>query len=670
MKALSGKFPRRAVLLGALAIWAPCAAADETAADNVARRPGSLSVIDLAPVPALSHPSREEGSVDFAPTGATSSGTAPRDGSANPKGTQLDLSPPRATRAEPPLATFSALPDMPAGAAPPHPEVSSAPTPSPAPSVEIPANAAAPVKPAEAEKPADAATSATTMAPPAASAAPAAPTPDIAGLLRVALEGMVSQTPIPRPAGAADWKAAREAIRDFYAAREDAPIWVGAGGLTAAGRSLLSRLKQADEDGLDLSGFALPEGALSDAAPARLAQVEATLSAAAVAYALQASGGRIAPTSISRLITAKPQVADPAKTLADIAAAADPGAGLRAYNPPQKGYADLRAALARLRDLAPIASGAPKGPTLRIGMSDERVPLIRAKFGLGAQPTPQAAQVYDARVASAVASFQRTHGIAANGALTSATEDALFADPVARRRDLILANMEMWRWEPRDMGRLRVEVNVPDYSLHVMNDDAEVHRTRVIVGKPDTPTPIFSNAIRYLLINPAWHVPESIIKKEMAPRLANDPSYLERRGFKVTYIGNHLVVEQPPGEGNALGRILFMFPNEHSVYLHDTPQRGLFATPRRAYSHGCVRVEGPAQLAEIVMGGSSQGWTAARVQSMVGSAEHTIPLAHPVPIHIEYFTAFVDGAGELQEREDIYGISTRVAATLFHLRQD
>jgi murein L,D-transpeptidase YcbB/YkuD len=130
------------------------------------------------------------------------------------------------------------------------------------------------------------------------------------------------------------------------------------------------------------------------------------------------------------------------------------------------------------------------------------------------------------------------------------------------------------------------------------------------------------------------------------------------------------VVSQPPGEGNALGRLIFMFPNQYAVYLHDTPARGLFAAPRRAFSHGCVRLEAPMRLAELVMGGSASGWTAARLQSLFGGAERTIPLPRAIPIHLEYFTEFVDESGALQDREDVYGIARRVAGTFAHTSQD
>ena len=215
------------------------------------------------------------------------------------------------------------------------------------------------------------------------------------------------------------------------------------------------------------------------------------------------------------------------------------------------------------------------------------------------------------------------------------------------------------------MGVERIEINIPDYTLRMMQGDDLVHQARVIVGKPDTPTPVFSNAMKYILVNPIWRVPDSIVRKEFAPHLAG-PQLSDRRGYKVAEIGGHMLVSQPPGEGNALGHILFMFPNEHAVYLHDTPLRGLFGAARRAFSHGQVRLDQPMRLAELVMGA---GWSA-RMQAMIGSAERTVMLPHAIPIHLEYFTEFVDATGALQEREDVDGITARVAGTIAKTSQD
>ena len=510
--------------------------------------------------------------------------------------------------------------------------------------------------------------------------------PQTAAAMSAALDALVAADVKASPIGAGDWRAARLAIRAFYAARGFAPVWLDGHDFNPHGRAVLARLGRADDDALNLAAFALPKDIPADATSERLADVETTLSAAVVAYAMQASGSRIVPTRISSLITAHPTVADPGAALAAVAAAADPDAALAGYNPQQKGYRDLRDQLSRAREAAPppvdnpaAATATPRipdGPSLGLGMRDPRVPLVRARLGVPAEGA--AAEVYDLPLAAAVQAFQRANNLPPNGALTPGTAAALSggvaAPPLAataslspaRRVATLAANMEMWRWEPRDMGVERIEINIPDFTLRMMDGDDVVHSARVIVGKPDTPTPIFSNAMKYILVNPIWRVPDSIVRKEFAPRLAEDPDYLINRGYQVAEIGGHMFVSQPPGEGNALGHILFMFPNEHSVYLHDTPSRGLFGTARRAYSHGCVRLDQPMRLAELVMGPS---W-GARLQAMIGSTQRTVMLPHPIPIHLEYFTTFVDATGALRDRDDIYGITARVAGTIAKTSQD
>ena len=216
------------------------------------------------------------------------------------------------------------------------------------------------------------------------------------------------------------------------------------------------------------------------------------------------------------------------------------------------------------------------------------------------------------------------------------------------------------------MGERRIEVNIPDFSVAVMEGDAVVHQARVIVGKPETPTPVFSNVMRYVIINPSWQVPDSIIKKELMPKLGS----LIRRGYEVKTVGGRLTVRQLPGDDNALGRIAFMFPNDHAVYLHDTPKRELFDADERAFSHGCIRVEDPLSLAEVVLDGQTSGWTEERIESKVGGAERTVFLPHPLPIHIEYFTEFIDEFGEPRERPDVYGLTRRVEGILAQASQD
>ena len=497
---------------------------------------------------------------------------------------------------------------------------------------------------------------------------PDAPVLD-AATLQHAIEDWLGPEPLrglrSMPAAVAEEKRydARLAVRDFYASRGFAPLWVVDGHFDAPARSALARIDRAAEDGLDLrpSPVSVPNGG---DAPA-LAAAELSMSEAAVDYARQASGGRIDPSRIGELVAAKPEVAQPGRVLAALRDASDAGEALRGFNPPHKGYLLLRAKLAEMRRGADMATRGPipSGPALKPGMTDARVPLVRARFGLDIGADAADGLVYDTRVASAVADYQRVHGMPASGVLTARTVASLSGGQPRRLEDEIIANMERWRWLPRDLGQRYVAVNIPDYSLDVFDGDRPIHHARVVVGKPDHETPIFSETMKFIIVNPYWNVPLSIVDKEMKPKLAADPNYFENHGYEVIEKGGETYVRQPPGDSNALGRIKFMFPNKFSVYLHDTNAKGYFNKDDRALSHGCVRVDQPFKLAEAVLG-RDRGWSEARVEGMVGGGERTVNLPRPVQVHINYFTAFVDDAGQLRLRGDVYGYSAKVRAAL------
>jgi murein L,D-transpeptidase YcbB/YkuD len=237
---------------------------------------------------------------------------------------------------------------------------------------------------------------------------------------------------------------------------------------------------------------------------------------------------------------------------------------------------------------------------------------------------------------------------------------------VSRQIEIVVANMERWRWYPRDLGGTHVLVNQPDFTLAVMRNDTQVWTTRIVIGKPSMPTPLLSETMKYITINPTWHVPQSIVRNEYLPALAQDPTVLERMGLRVSYSGGEVQITQPPGEGNALGRIRFNFPNRFSVYQHDTPDKQLFGHEVRAYSHGCMRVQDPAKYAEVLLNLARphERWSADRVRSMFGSAEQDIQLPSPIWVHLTYQTAFVDNAGKLQFRHDVYNLDGRTIAAI------
>jgi len=496
---------------------------------------------------------------------------------------------------------------------------------------------------------------------PAASAEATASAGKLPALVQGALETLVaSEVKGPR---AAATERNRVEIAAFYTARNFVPVWTEAGKMTELAKSVMDRLRHASEDGLDT--FALPDllaGTDEDKAKADIA-----FSEAAVRYGQQASGDRIDPRSISQLIGARPDVAEAFDVLSKVTAAGNKGGEvLWAFNPPQKAYVALRQKLAELRRENPgIAQHIPSGPELSVGMRDPRVSLIRSRFGLDGKPLgdtkAEADLVYDTKVAAAVADFQKSKGLPVSGVLTAKTIAALSGGQPSRLENEILANMERWRWMPREMGDTYIAVNIPDFTVSVIHDDQVLARHRVVVGKPETPTPVFSKDMKYLIVNPYWNVPQSIIKKEFMPKTGGDVGAMASHGYEVSSRDGHYVVRQPPGEKNALGRIKFLFPNDYAVYLHDTPSKALFATTKRAYSHGCVRVDQPFSFAATILGTK---YSEERLKAMIGPTEKYINLPMPLPVHIEYFTTYVDDSGRLQMRDDLYGYSYKVKMAL------
>lgn len=443
-----------------------------------------------------------------------------------------------------------------------------------------------------------------------------------------------------------------------YAANENRPFWIDGKDFGAAGKQLVAQLGRAAEDGLRAGDYLLPVFEASD--KDSLAAADIRLSALAVLYARDARGGRIDPRRLSKLITPKLEQPSATEVLSELAGAAEPGAVLAAYNPQHPGYRRLKAKLAELRADKPETPVAriPAGPALKVGMRDARVPLVRARLGLGVSEEP----VYDRPTALALADFQKQAGLRADGVLSDQTLAALATPRSTRLESDIVAQMERWRWLPGDLGENRIVVNIPEYRMRVMRGDKLVHEARVIVGKPESATPIFSHRMEHVIVNPSWFVPPSILRKEFLPGLAADPSYAARRGYVVTRGRNGSIsVRQPPGERNALGWIKFMFPNDHAVYLHDTPNRSLFGAAKRAFSHGCVRVENPFALADQVLGPE---WTSERLKRLIGSGERTIKLPQPLPIHLVYETIVVDEAGAVSTFDDIYGFHRLVRNAL------
>jgi L,D-transpeptidase YcbB len=559
-----------------------------------------------------------------------------------------------ADRVAPAAAAPAVAPEIaaPAVVAPAKPTATLAP---PAPVAVMPvdaAPAAAPVVPAAA--PAPAATPAPAAEAPAVEAPPAAP---------LTLDQRIAQK-IQEIIGTKGdrildrkYKAAVEA---YYQARSYAPVWIDDGIENKRAKAATAYLGGVDADGLDPADYIVPSFAGDEAA---IAEAELKMTAAVLMYARHASTGRIHYSRVSPDILYNLVTPEPAEVLGKVIEAKNVGQALESFEPPHAAYKALKAKLAEAR--AGGASGRiSNGQALKVGMDDPRVPTLRARFGV-----PEAGNTtFDKALADAVKDYQKQRNLKQTGVFDNGTVDALNGPRNEREADIIIANMERWRWMPRDLGKAYVMVNIPEYMLRVYDQGALAWQTRVVVGLGGAKaTPLLTETMKYITINPTWHVPQSIIHHEYLPALAQDPTVLARMGLQLSYARDGSVsITQPPGAGNALGRIRFNFPNKFSVYQHDTPDKYMFASERRAASHGCMRVQYPDQYAEVLLriANPHEALSAERIRAMYGTGERDIQLQYQIPVHLTYQTAYVDGGGHLVIREDIYGRDAKLISLL------
>src|SRR6202166_551309 len=431
-----------------------------------------------------------------------------------------------------------------------------------------------------------------------------------------------------------DRKAERAAVEKFYNGREFAPLWTQGGTVTESGKGVIARLRDAASDGLNASDYPVPDFAAATT-PDQLADAELKLTANMLDYARQAQSGRMHWSQVSADIQYPDHPIDPSEVLANVTTAKDASATLESYNPPQKLYRELKAKLAQLRGqgdgpVIQIAEGPALGfkPATRkqpaVTPEDPRVPQLRAKLGI-AENADDAR--YDAKVAEAVRKFQEGAELKVTGVLDDRTVKALNSPKRDRQIDTVIVNMERWRWLPRDLGApsigdAYVILNIPDYTLKVMQHGAAVWTTRVVTGQPGIhATPLLTETMKFITVNPTWNVPPSIIYNEYLPALQQDPTVLQRMGLRLDYGRDGSIhISQPPGEANALGRIRFNFPNKFLVYQHDTPDKNLFARDERPFSHGCMRVQNPDQYAAVLLNITDPNGrkTPEKVRSMYG----------------------------------------------------
>jgi len=472
-----------------------------------------------------------------------------------------------------------------------------------------------------------------------------------------------------------------ERVRALYAARANAPLWVG-----ERGDALARVLADAHTHGLDAAEYHVTSIALrsGSSTPDQLAERDLLLTNGLLRYARDVHRGRIAPRHRTEDADLDVRQLDPAGVVEMASGADDVQAFLDELPPHNPRYLQLRELLVRYRRLA--AEGGwpmlPDGPKLTPGGADPSIPVLRRQLVATGDLVSAASEstVYDEHLAAAVAAFQRRHGLVADGVIGAATRAALGID-VTARVDQIVANLERWRWFPDELGERYVQVNIADYSLELVEHGVVTLSMPVVVGRRDRMTPILASHITRLTFNPSWTVPETIARKDMLAKVRRNVDYFASEGIRVYSRSNRFAVDpatvdweatgimsfllrQPPGPSNPLGRVRFDFPNVNAVYLHDSPSRSYFTRPVRAFSSGCIRVGRALDLAERLLS-ETPGWSSERRDAILGAwRTRDVTLGTPVPLYVVYQTAWLDEAGIAHFRGDVYGRDRRLVEAM------
>jgi murein L,D-transpeptidase YcbB/YkuD len=404
------------------------------------------------------------------------------------------------------------------------------------------------------------------------------------------------------------------ALEAFYGTRTGGPLWMTEMGLTAKGQSALFEIQAADDWGLSAAAFDLPQAGAMPPNPEAQGLAELKLDLAILKYARHARGGRFNPPDISVLYDQAPPLRDPATVLTEIATSGAPDAYLRSLHPKHEQFERLRQALLKAR-----------------GEGDDD------------------------------------------------------AKPAGNEHDIrrLIINMERWRWLPEDLGNLYVWNNSPEFMLYVVKDGQPIYADRTLVGTTAYATPLFTNDMKTIVFNPDWIAPPTVVTENLAPPLRQGTlSILKIHKLSVSYQGNpvdpakvdwgHVNVlnytfSQKAGPENVLGKAKFMFPNKHTVYMHDTLayRKKFFQKPMRAVGHECVRMEKPERFAEVLLA-EDKGWAASKVKELWDSGVNSpVSIEHKIPVHMVYFTSVVDEKGKVTSFADLYGLDRKLAAGLF-----
>jgi murein L,D-transpeptidase YcbB/YkuD len=484
-------------------------------------------------------------------------------------------------------------------------------------------------------------------------------------------------------------------VRAFYAQRENEPAFITESKPSKIAQDAWRIISSAAAHGLGSAdydeqaiGRQIAELAADDADSgnrlAMLAQFDVRVSTALLGLGRDVAVGRTTPAAIDRRWKARRKAPDLAGTLNGAIGGSLAG-WLDAIRPGHPEYAALQKALADLTGVRQ-RGGWPKVPAgvLKRDISSRSVAMLRRRLAatgeLAEKRGDRREQLtrFDAGLEAAVRAFQEHHALKATGVVDAATRDAMNVSVDERIRQ-IARNLERWRWQPDDLGARHLMVNIPYFHVVAREQGKIVTDIRVVVGKPGNETPVFSSAMETVVFSPYWNIPDTIVAGETAPAIARDAGYLARNNIEILRVSNsgavrvdpssvdwdnpeavqELAFRQRPGARNALGHVKFLFPNPYNVYLHDTPADNLFARRGRAFSHGCIRVEEPAALARYVLR-DQPDWTEPRILAAMDSGtEKAVKLKEPIPVHIVYFTVWVDDAGGIHFQPDVYGYDQR-----------
>ncbi len=480
------------------------------------------------------------------------------------------------------------------------------------------------------------------------------------------------------------------AISVFYAAKDFKAIWLLNNQPIAKAKDLVEAINRAEEDGLhpgDYDALALYQK-LGAGNESTLADLEVHLSTSLVSIAQHMNAGRVDPSAVNRETVIYPASLSAEEILRKADRTRSIKAFIRLLAPHTPRYERMRVALAHYRQMAkngdwPVI---PEGEVLKPGMEDPRIPLLQQRLAIsGDLPNSLTGTgvLYDAPLVESVKRFQWRHGLAQDGVIGPNTL-AQINVPIEARIKALELNIERRRWMQNDYGPHYVFANLADQVVKVVKNGKTVHAELIQVGQPYHRTPVFTDEMEYLEFNPYWNVPKSIAVNELLPNLKANPNHYSSQGFEVLKNGQVVSassvpwhsfskanfpvrLRQGPGKKNALGRVKFMFPNNFNVYMHDTPSKKNFQRASRFFSHGCLRLQDPLKMAEVLLG--EQGWDRSKIDATVTSGKRTVvKLDQTIPVHIAYLTAWANKDGSVHFRKDVYERDPILEAALAKVR--